>query len=248
MRVPHWFFIFVLCAGFAFHNSSFAQAYAGTACTTRGDPQLKEKLNQKKELSFEGIDFGFYQNWATSFLPSSGTAPVVVKEKADGSNQLDVENSQEAHDKWTCQYSAYSVQDGDPKTAWCEGAAGDGVGELLLAPFDPENELKIWVGYGKSPETFQANNRPKKIKVYALAAQHAYFGKSTTEGSAIEGLSVLAAQEVELQDVNGWQTLRVPWSQSRFANITTPVLAIEILSVTKGTKHNDTCISEIKAE
>jgi hypothetical protein len=58
--------------------------------------------------------------------------------------------------------------DNNPATAWCEGAAGAGVGEWLQFNFDREvtlKQIKMQPGYFKNSETWQKNNRVSEITV-----------------------------------------------------------------------------------
>jgi hypothetical protein len=53
--------------------------------------------------------------------------------------------------------------DGDPETAWCEGVAGDGVGERLtvyLAEPAMIEAVRLKAGYQKDAERFEQNRAP----------------------------------------------------------------------------------------
>ncbi len=164
----------------------------------------------------------------------------------------EIEN-QNAREEWACQYSAYSLSDGKPSTAWAEGVDGDGIGEVVLVGYtDITKPVKIWTGYGKSDALFNANNRPAKVKVYLLGTNCSLASQSNVH---YKSLKVAGVKEVMLQDMNAYQPLSLPAIQH-------PVnaepceyddgteifyfLAIEILSVYKGTRYHDTCISEIR--
>ena len=61
-------------------------------------------------------------------------------------------------------------------TAWSEGAAGTGVGEWIeLSPEVPKplSAIEMDPGYFKSEELFQANTRPKKVRV-ELNGEHSF--------------------------------------------------------------------------
>ena len=64
-------------------------------------------------------------------------------------------------------YPAASLVDGDPSTAWAEGAKGSGVGQWVGVSFPRTRtirELRILSGYAKRPELFSRYNRPKKLR------------------------------------------------------------------------------------
>jgi hypothetical protein len=154
---------------------------------------------------------------------------------------------------WDCQYSAYNLRDGNSSTAWVEGVEGDGIGEVVLVRYiDIAKPVKIWAGYGKSAAVFKANNRPAKVKVYLLGSNCSIASQSNVH---YKPLRVASAREIVLQDVNAFQLLLLPPIQKPIK--TEPCeynegaeffyfLAIEILSVYKGTLFHDTCISEIQ--
>ncbi len=218
---------------------SYSQAYSGTACTNGGNPLLKTQLKEGKMAAIEGIGYGYYQNWASSYLAASGSKPT----NTNSSAVEDQENNAEAQDKWSCMYAPYNLIDGDNKTAWCEGSKTEGVGEIAMARIDLDKPVEIAVGYQKSPTTYQANNRPSKIKIYVLEGDQWMDGLTTSEGNKVENLTLLAQQEVELKDTNAYQPLSIPSFKS---NGKKTFLALELVSVTKGTQFNDTCISEIR--
>jgi len=72
-------------------------------------------------------------------------------------------------------YAAARLVDGDPRTAWCEGAAGDGVGEaveLTVAVERPPGDaecrllrLDLHTGLRWDDEAYQANGRVSRVRV-----------------------------------------------------------------------------------
>jgi len=125
-------------------------------------------------------------------------------------------------------YHHYYVIDGDEKTAWVEGVPGDGVGQRLCLYFENFNVQKylyfrIKNGYQKSPALFAQNNRVKEIRI-TIAKD--YMDRYR--------------QIHMLEDKQGWQEVKIE-GPFDFNKIT-----IEILSVYKGEKYDDTCISEIE--
>jgi hypothetical protein len=162
------------------------------------------------------------------------------------------------HGAWTCTYGPPSLLDGDVRTAWSEGAAGPGVGEIVVVPL-PAGKLEIRAGHGKSPELYQQNARPRRIEVLLLGQGLEMRGAQYDEWY---GIPVLGRHELELGDVDGWQPLPLPpagrppagWAPSGGPHDDKPVpeqqkptyLAIRILSVYPGAKYEDTCISEVR--
>ena len=180
---------------------------------------------------------------ATSFLAASGTPPPVIPAEVEG----DPDDSYD-YQVWTCKYSAGNLRDGDPATAWVEGKEGYGEGEVVVLPCtNPERPLEIWAGYGKSQALFEYNSRPKIIEIALLytvepvgAAQY---------GTGYSDLKVKARTVQTLEDLNGFQPLKVPEVEAEFwdnEEMRAAFLAIRIVSVYPGTKWKDTCISEVR--
>ena len=176
-----------------------------------------------------------YRAWSSVMLKPEGTPPTVQSKDKDPQR-----DSWAAYDSWSCQYSAYSIMDGDPKTAW--SAPGDGIDAVVIAMADLRRPVEIWAGFGKSKKLFNANARPKNITVYVLqAATQTGVIQSSIEFSNI---TVLAHNDYELKDQNGYQPLPFPKFTPRSESGQT-FLAIEIHSVYPGKKHPDVGISEI---
>jgi hypothetical protein len=116
-------------------------------------------------------------------------------------------------------YAARNIMDGDASTAWCEGVKGDGIGEWIKIDFGSMQELKgfeLINGLAKSSKAFQANNRVKRMK---------------------------------LEFSNG-QTMMIDndFISNEFLDnpIHTSFVKIMIEAVERGSKYNDTCMSEIR--
>jgi hypothetical protein len=188
---------------------------------------------------------------STSLLPP----PKASEPKPEG---LESDVFVAEHGAWTCTYGPPNLVDGDVRTAWAEGAAGAGVGEIVVVPI-PAGKLEIRAGYGKSPELYQQNARPRRIEVLVLGQGLENFGAQYT---FFFGIPVLGRHEIELADVDGWQPLPLPptgrpptgWAPGAGPHAEKPApelqkptyLAIRILSVYPGTKYHDTCISEVR--
>ncbi|MBW1881466.1 MAG: discoidin domain-containing protein, partial [Deltaproteobacteria bacterium] len=87
-------------------------------------------------------------------------------------------------------YAARNAFDGDPNTAWCEGADGLGVGEKLTITLDGKYMVDaafVHGGYFKSEETLAKNARLKKVRVrYANVDQIVTLPDPTIPGTLHE--------------------------------------------------------------
>jgi hypothetical protein len=158
-------------------------------------------------------------------------------------------------------YPVSNLIDNNFLTAWAEGKDDDGIGEVVVIDIDTINVSKfalyIWGGYGKSEKTFSENNRPKKVSVYLLGT---YCYQCTPAVCTESNWSVIDSLNYELKDLNGFQILPIPKIKIKEDSLNCsdrksylpddpPIynfkLAIKIVSIYKGTKYHDTCISEI---
>jgi len=179
--------------------------------------------------------------WSTSFLKAEGKAPPRKQEGPDDNLQEGVFKA----DRWTCQHTAQALVDKDPGTAWAEGAKGDGLGEIVLAPVDPRTAVWIWGGLGYNQKLFEANARPRKVRVWLLGTSTMEAGQTST---VLKDLTVAGKREVELKDQNDYQELPLPEVQGLPAGEARFVVAVEILSVYPGKRFPDLCISELGNE
>ena len=65
-------------------------------------------------------------------------------------------------------YHVKEIKDNDPKTAWVEGKADDGIGEWVEFTYDPPvilERISVINGYMRSETLYYANNRVKKIRI-----------------------------------------------------------------------------------
>ena len=124
-------------------------------------------------------------------------------------------------------YKAEFANDLSYKTAWVEGKKDEGIGEYLEYYFKNDSpritEIIISNGYMKSEETWKNNNRVKKLKLYVNGVP----------------LGVL-----NLKDSRTDQYFEVG-TLGHNKNGTDLILKFEILEVYKGSKYNDTTITEI---
>ena len=115
----------------------------------------------------------------------------------------------------SCTHAPSKLVDGDRRTGWAEGGEGDGIGVDVVIPQlrDLSGPVRIRAGYGKSPELFAANGRPKRAQVTVLRVRaaepdpHDATGCSTA--TFVEPV-VVAGHEIDLRGFNGCQALPVP--------------------------------------
>lgn len=122
-------------------------------------------------------------------------------------------------------YYPSNVLDGDPTTPWVEGANGYGYGEWLKIEFNKKaiiNGIMIMNGYNY------------------LNADHVgdRFFKNSRVKSATLKFSDGTYKKIFLKDTNKYQTIH-------FLDKRTEYVMLKIDDVYKGTKWDDTCISEI---
>ena len=113
-------------------------------------------------------------------------------------------------------YGPRGLADGDPRTAWCEGAQGHGIGESITIRIDegpPFRRLIVRNGYGKSRRTYVRNGRIKTVVITADNSIHT---------------------RVDLIDQNGELPIYLPGLAQRWMRLT-------ILDVYPGARFADTC-------
>lgn len=189
-------------------------------------------------------------NLTSSFLVPTSNPP----KKADYQEEFNYESD---YQTWSCQYSIWHAMDGDPKTAWVEGVDGSGRGEvIILSNLDLKKPVKIWAGYGKSGTSFSTNNRPKKIRVVIIRTEGPWPAGAQGNETIWEKPSIVNEAICILVDKNDFQPLNIPdytiesyFSSSRNETYSyTYLLGIEILDIYRGSKYDDTCISEVANE
>lgn len=170
----------------------------------------------------------------------------------------------------SCLYGPERAVDGDPATAWCEGAEGNGEGEILVVHLGnrPESvrEIEIWAGFGRSASLHERNGRPRTLRIHVLQA---ITGLPNQYDTTMRNFVKIGESEVILDDINGYQRVPVPefrilaspqerqdvldryvrdypeyWLEDLYVG---PVfVALEIVDVYPGTSWEDTLISEVR--
>ncbi|WP_235332159.1 discoidin domain-containing protein [Paenibacillus terrae] len=115
-------------------------------------------------------------------------------------------------------YDAKNLVDGDTSTAWCEGVKGNGEGETIL------------LDLGSS----------QKVKGIELINGYAKSEKSYRENNRVQKLKLQFSDgsSLEMNDFNTRKKFKEP--------INTSFIKLTILSVERGTKYQDTCISDVR--
>ena len=124
-------------------------------------------------------------------------------------------------------YKAEFANDLSYKTAWVEGKKDEGIGEYLEYYFKNDSpritEIIISNGYMKSEETWKNNNRVKKLKLYVNDVPFGILNLKDSRTDQYFEMGTLGHNK----------------------NGTDLILKFEILEVYKGSKYNDTAITEI---
>jgi hypothetical protein len=130
-------------------------------------------------------------------------------------------------------YDARHAEDLSYKTVWVEGVPGYGIGEYLLYKFRPATpsitEIIVVNGYVKNEKAYRENSRVKKLKVYLNDQPYAVLNLDDKRSSQHFKIPTPLGRER-----NDKSPLALPWS-----------LKFQIAEVYKGTKYDDTVITEI---
>ena len=153
----------------------------------------------------------------------------------------------EASSTLSSRYSAYNLIDNDPSTTWIEGAQDYGLGETITFKINSDEIpllVAIWPGYQKTPDLFERNARPSRIKI-------------SWQGMNLETNTLFEITSIETDLIHNYSGTVVglpqyiyigngPFIQNMDVNDLVQ-LQIEILDVdSRGSTDPDTCISEIK--
>jgi len=140
-------------------------------------------------------------------------------------------------------YKSANMLDSDFGTAWVEGESGDGLGEKIEIVLDnyPLAAIVFINGYTKSVGTYKTNNRVKKIRMDREVVD--YRDETKTSIKTVEiSLEDLPYQEVSSENLAAMMSVLGDYGDGyqKVRKIT-----LTILEVYKGSKYNDTCISEV---
>ncbi|MEA2082015.1 MAG: hypothetical protein U9O97_04690 [Elusimicrobiota bacterium] len=166
-------------------------------------------------------------------------------------------------------YGARNLFDGNIKTCWSEGAKSDGIGESICVALEKETKnIILQNGYAKNTEVFIANNRVKEAELSILAGINIP-GEVTETGVLFNTLQYKKTKTIILEDSPEPQTIAFPFKWRSLVKFRTAairsfrklhrkkltgikqspqavlILQLKILSIYKGTKYDDTCITSI---
>lgn len=153
-------------------------------------------------------------------------------------------------------YDAERLTDAYPKTAWCEGVNGDGVGEslfLTFAPGEPPQAIEILPGYAKDKATFFSNRRVAELRVrfFEPKSDSPMPSGGWRRGDLVPIVDeelVASLAPADMSGAMGFQTIDIGnyWLQNMFASRIAGV-ELTILAVDgQGARYEDTCVSEIE--
>ena len=163
-------------------------------------------------------------------------------------------------------YGAHNLFDGKKATCWAEGRPDSGLGEALYVDL-PRRAKAVWLvnGYPKRDDLFQKNNRLKTVRL-SLLAGFINLGGTTELFTSFFTSGPAQEVEIELADSPQPQRIALPFSWPRaeaFQNESRsdrgysppsgfpPELAerfflkLVITGVYRGSKWDDTCLSEL---
>lgn len=146
-------------------------------------------------------------------------------------------------------YKSANICDGKAETAWVPGIKG-GIGEWIKIGIDAHTgysvtstpfsviEIGVIPGYAKSSNTWSENNRVKKLLVIIYSPQPSFHEENEW-----------AVFRLNLNDENKLQVFRIPHNKIGINELDgmKKVIWIKIEDIYKGTKYDDTCISEFVA-
>ena len=226
--MKHLLFLALLCGGTA--QSQIKNFYPKKVVKPDLSAKREKEINRQNELLQKKIPTASEQKELNMLLEKYGEVVENAWDIIDGGcswycggGNYKIKASSSLGDS----YKAEFANDLSYKTAWVEGKKDEGTGEYLEYYFKNDSpritEIIISNGYMKSEETWKNNNRVKKLKLYVNGVP----------------LGVL-----NLKDSRTDQYFEVG-TLGHNKNGTDLILKFEILEVYKGSKYNDTAITEI---
>lgn len=138
-------------------------------------------------------------------------------------------------------YEPKNISDSNYYTSWVEGKKGPGIGEWIAMDSNHGgSHLTFYNGWGEDYNIWKQNNRVKKAQIHIFIYT---FVKRTGE-YMVEIQKPVIAGTVEIADDFDMAYTMIPYISSSKAN-SRYIIVLEILSVYKGTKYNDTCFAEM---
>ena len=203
---------------------------------------------------------------ATALFLNTSTSNIMLRGNFHATSELvDGKDCFESDEPYAInvKYGIQNLFDENYKTAWVEGANGQGIGEAVYLSIPYNNKIiNIFGGFGKSNLLYKSNSRPKRLKLTCYAGINPE-GRVTEIAEEYLSKKFLKEYFIDLQDKFAVQSFPFPFSgkelkefQDKYVDdfkktSSTPIasiktiLKIEIADVYKGMKYKDTCISEI---
>lgn len=156
-------------------------------------------------------------------------------------------------------YNPANIFDGSLSTAWVVNTKSSGKGEWIRLNITnhyqlnekmyhkPYRSILIFPGYGKSDELFYQNNRIKSVLIFVAVSDSSY--KGSEAGREVDKMheepkKVVFCRRFCFNDEPKYHAFLLPEYPS--LNGTQYSFTLFIESVYKGSKYNDTCISEVQ--
>jgi len=226
--MKHLLFLALLCGGTA--QSQIKNFYPKKVVKPDLSAKREKEINRQNELLQKKIPTASEQKELNMLLEKYGEVVENAWDIIDGGcswycggGNYKIKASSSLGDSYKVEFA----NDLSYKTAWVEGKKDEGIGEYLEYYFKNDSpritEIIISNGYMKSEETWKNNNRVKKIKLYVNGVP----------------LGVLNLKDSRTDQHFSVGTL------GHNKNGTDLILKFEILEVYKGSKYNDTAITEI---
>ena len=140
-------------------------------------------------------------------------------------------------------YAPKNAWDGDPKTAWVEGAGDEGVGQTLtLLPNEPiawPAGVAVTMGYARSAATWTENCR---VTVLRLTAHHAHSDPAFAGMTKV--IELVAPTPMTAQEPVFFE-LHAICNQDMSCSSDFDRFDLTIAGVEPGTKYTDTALSEV---
>ena len=244
--IKYNFFFLILFSAF---TPNYGQVWeGGLACYNNNEMRVKNWYKNGFIDSFgllQGDGGWFGPQISSSFLKAEGSPPAI--------NENDPTIGSYNYDMWSCMYSAHQIIDNNLKTSWCEGKKDDGIGEIILFAAPLNQKIFIRNGVAFSKVKYHENNRIAKIEIKLFSGSNCHEvtkGNDAGGGIVCNNIKQISSGFSLLNDSFDWQELILPdfnkTEMNYFWDLPTTYIAIKIISVYKGNKFRDTCISEIK--
>ena len=226
--MKHLLFLALLCGGTA--QSQIKNFYPKKVVKPDLSAKREKEINRQNELLQKKVPTASEQKELNILLEKYGEVVENAWDIIDGGcswycggGNYKIKASSSLGDS----YKAEFANDLSYKTAWVEGKKDEGIGEYLEYYFKNDSpritEIIISNGYMKSEETWKINNRVKKLKLYVNSVPFGILNLKDSRTDQYFSVGTLGHNK----------------------NGTDLILKFEILEVYKGSKYNDTAITEI---